>query len=46
MIKVNFLIGFQETAITIATETHSLSFSTLWIISKSSQTLYDETLGI
>ena len=46
MIKVNFLIGFQATAITKAMEAHSLSFSTLLIISKSSQTLYDETLGI
>ena len=26
MIKVNFLIGFQATAITMATEAHSLSF--------------------
>ena len=26
MIKVNFLIGFQATVITIATEVHSLSF--------------------
>ena len=42
MIKVNFLIGFQATTITTATVAHSLSFKTLSIITKSSQTLYDE----
>ena len=46
MIKANFSIGFQATAIAIATVAHSLSFETLSIISKSSQILYDETLGI
>ena len=45
MIKGNFLIGFQATAITIATKARSLSFLTLSIISKSSQTRFDETLG-
>ena len=43
MIKVNFSIGFQATTITIATVADNLSFKTSSIISKSSQTLYEET---
>ena len=46
MIKVEFIIGFEASTITIAAVARSLSFKTLSIISKSSQTSYDETLGI
>ena len=46
MIKFYVFIGFQATAITITTVTQSTSFWITTIISKSSQTLGNETFRI
>ena len=46
MIKFYILVGFQATAVTIATVTQSTSFWIMSIISKSSQTLGNETFKI
>ena len=46
MIKFYVLVGFQATAVTIATVTQSTSFWITSIISKSSQTLGNETFRI
>ena len=46
MIKFYVLVGFQGTAVTIATVTQSTSFWITSIISKSSQTLGNETFRI
>ena len=46
MIKFYVLVGFQATAVTIATVTQSTSFWITPIISKSSQTLGNETFRI
>ena len=46
MIKFYVLVGFQPTAVTIATVTQSTSFWITSIISKSSQTLSNESFRI
>ena len=46
MIKFYVLVGFQATAVTIATVTQSTSFWITSIISKSNQTLGNETFRI
>ena len=46
MVKFYVLVGFQATAVTIATVTQSTSFWKTSIISKSGETLGNETLRI
>ena len=46
IVKFYVLVGFQATAVTIATVTQSTSFWITSIISKSGQTLGNETLRI